>query len=103
VKKPNTSLIIYFGQNLTISIFTEIPNGLVDPFICNKTKCNKDKATKTKGNKKCNTKNLFNVGLSTEKPPHSQATKYLPIHGKAPNKLVITVAPHKDICPQGNT
>jgi len=76
---------------------------LVEPLICNKVICNNDIAAKTKGNKKCNTKNLFNVGLSTEKPPHNQLTIYLPTMGKAPNKLVITVAPHKDICPHGRT
>jgi hypothetical protein len=38
--------------------------------------------------------------LSTEKPPHNKTTKLSPITGIVPNKLVITVAPHKLICPQ---
>jgi len=43
------------------------------------------------------------VGLPTAKPPHIQFTISLPIRGIAENKLVITVAPQKDICPQGRT
>jgi len=43
------------------------------------------------------------VGLSTEKPPHSHVVIVSPITGMALNKLVITVAPQKLICPQGNT
>jgi hypothetical protein len=40
-------------------------------------------------------KKRFNVGLSTENPPHNQKTILFPILGIAPNKLEITVAPHK--------
>tara|TARA_B100000787_G_C16199283_1_gene303674 strand:+ start:8153 stop:8284 length:132 start_codon:yes stop_codon:yes gene_type:complete len=43
------------------------------------------------------------VALSTEKPPQSKVTIFVPIIGKALNKLVITVAPQKLIWPQGNT
>jgi len=86
-----------------LSILAQIPSGLVDPFECNNKICNIDIAIRTKGNKKCKTKNRFNVGLSTENPPQSQLTIYLPTIGKAPNKLVITVAPHKLICPHGKT
>jgi hypothetical protein len=78
-----------------MSIFEQTPNGLVDPFSCNKIKCDKDSAINTKGKTKCKTKNRFKVGFSTEKPPHNQPTKSFPIIGIAPNKLVITVAPHK--------
>jgi hypothetical protein len=78
-----------------LSILEQIPNEFVEPLICNKIICNVDKTNKTKGIIKCRIKNLFNVGLSTENPPQSQFTIYLPIIGKAPNKLVITVAPHK--------
>ena len=95
--------MINCGYNRTESIFAHIPKGFVEPFECNKTKWTKPNAKRTKGNKKCKTKNLFKVGLSTEKPPHNQLTMYSPTIGKAPNKLVITVAPHKLICPQGKT
>lgn len=43
------------------------------------------------------------MGLPTANPPHNQNTISSPIHGIAENKFVITVAPQKDICPQGNT
>jgi hypothetical protein len=43
------------------------------------------------------------VALFTEKPPHTNCTKSCPIQGIADNRLVITVAPHNDICPYGNT
>lgn len=56
-----------------------------------------------KGSKKCNVKNRLRVALSIENPPHNHFTRSLPKQGSADNKLVITVAPHKDICPQGNT
>ena len=39
----------------------------------------------------------------TEKPPQTQKTSFVPKTGTAEIKLVITVAPHKDICPQGRT
>jgi hypothetical protein len=58
---------------------------------------------KIKGKTKCKTKNRFKVGLSTENPPHNQRTKSFPTIGNAPKRFVITVAPHKLICPQGNT
>lgn len=60
-------------------------------------------AVKIKGSKKCSVKNRVNVGLSTENPPHNHDTKFVPIYGIAENKLVITVAPQNDICPQGST
>lgn len=48
-------------------------------------------------------KNRVRVALSTENPPHNHFTKSFPKYGIADIKLVITVAPHKDICPHGNT
>jgi len=41
--------------------------------------------------------------VSTEKPPHNHKTNFGPSTGTAENKFVITVAPHKLICPQGRT
>ena len=43
------------------------------------------------------------MALSTAKPPHSQYTISEPRKGMAENRLVITVAPQNDICPQGRT
>lgn len=57
----------------------------------------------TKGNRKWNAKNRVRVALSTEKPPQIHSTSAPPTYGTADNKLVITVAPQKDICPQGRT
>jgi predicted P-loop ATPase/GTPase len=48
-------------------------------------------------------KNRVSVALSTANPPHTHCTKIVPIYGTADSKLVITVAPQKDICPHGNT
>lgn len=48
-------------------------------------------------------KNRVNVALSTANPPHTHCTKSIPKYGTAESKLVITVAPQKDICPQGST
>jgi hypothetical protein len=55
------------------------------------------------GNVKCNEKNLLIVAELTEKPPQTNSTKDFPNQGIADNKLVITVAPHSDICPYGKT
>jgi hypothetical protein len=52
---------------------------------------------------KCSEKNRFSVGCETEKFPHSHSTRDFPIIGIAEKMLVITVAPQKDICPQGST
>ena len=41
--------------------------------------------------------------LSIAKPPYSQHTTSKPRKGMAENRLVITVAPQNDICPQGRT
>jgi len=43
------------------------------------------------------------VGLPTANPPHIHLTKSSPMYGIAEKRLVITVAPQKDICPQGRT
>lgn len=56
-----------------------------------------------KGNIKCSEKKRISVGLSTANPPHIHCTSLSPIKGTAENRLVITVAPQNDICPQGST
>lgn len=48
-------------------------------------------------------KNRVRVALSTEKPPQIHSTRSVPIYGIADSRLVITVAPQKDICPHGRT
>ena len=56
-----------------------------------------------KGSKKCNVKNRVRVAFLTENPPHNHRTISLPTTGIAEARLVITVAPQKDICPHGST
>lgn len=48
-------------------------------------------------------KNRVRVALSTEKPPQIHSTRSVPMYGIADSRLVITVAPQKDICPHGRT
>jgi len=57
----------------------------------------------TKGRRKWKVKNRVRVALSTEKPPQIHCTSEFPIYGTADSRLVITVAPQKDICPHGRT
>lgn len=56
-----------------------------------------------KGKMKWNAKNRVRVALSTENPPQIHSTRLVPMYGMAERRLVITVAPQKDICPQGRT
>lgn len=52
---------------------------------------------------KWSVKNRFNVAMPIENPPQSHFTSISPTIGIADKRLVITVAPQNDICPQGNT
>jgi len=52
---------------------------------------------------KCKEKNRFNVALLIENPPQIHVTIIWPMYGIVEIRLVITVAPQKDICPQGRT
>ena len=56
-----------------------------------------------KGRRKWNAKNRLRVALSTEKPPQIHWTRVSPTYGTAERRFVMTVAPQKDICPQGRT
>lgn len=86
-----------------MSLLEELPKGFEDPVECKKNTWSIAAAANTKGSKKWKEKNRVRVGLSTEKPPHTHNTTEWPIIGKAVIKLVITVAPQNDICPQGKT
>lgn len=79
------------------------PRGLFEPVVCSKSKCMPTKNLTINGNRKWNPKKRFKVGLSTANPPHNQVTMSPPTRGIAEKSLVITVAPQKDICPQGRT
>lgn len=80
-----------------------IPRGLFDPVSCRNVKWTSVKPAIRNGRRKWRAKNRVRVGLSTENPPHAHSTSVWPMYGMAENKLVITVAPQKDICPQGKT
>ena len=59
-------------------------------------------ATK-KGKRKWKVKNRVKVAFLTANPPQIHCTRSVPIYGTADIRLVMTVAPQKDICPQGKT
>lgn len=101
--KPNRSLYVKYGWNDTLSKFLLTPKGFLLPVWCRKRRCTPLKAATTKGIRKWREKNRVRVGFPTANPPHSQITKSPPITGMAENRFVITVAPQKDICPQGRT
>lgn len=62
-----------------------------------------DRAIMMNGIIKWRVKNRVNVALSTANPPQIHCTIDVPKYGIADKRLVITVAPQNDICPQGST
>jgi len=76
---------------------------LLDPVSCRKRRWRAAVAAMMKGRRKWKVKKRVSVGLSTEKPPQIHWTRVSPIYGTAERRLVITVAPQKDIWPQGRT
>lgn len=61
------------------------------------------KAEIINGRRKWKAKNRVKVALSTENPPQIHSTRSVPMYGIAESRLVITVAPQKDIWPHGRT
>lgn len=86
-----------------MSYSLETPSGLLEPVWCKNRRCTPDAPAMIKGIIKWKAKNRVRVALSTANPPHSQFTILGPKSGMAEKRLVITVAPQKDICPQGKT
>ena len=86
-----------------MSKFLLIPKGLFLPVWWRNSKWTILNPATTNGNRKWREKNRVKVALSTANPPHIHCTKSPPIYGIAEKRLVITVAPQKDICPHGNT
>lgn len=80
-----------------------IPRGLFEPDSWRKVRWIRVRPAIIKGRRKCRAKNRVSVGLSTEKPPQAHSTRVCPMYGIAENRLVMTVAPQKDICPHGRT
>jgi hypothetical protein len=71
--------------------------------MCRKYRCKITIIKIIKGRIKCREKNRFKVALLIAKPPQIHITSKLPIYGTVETRFVITVAPQKDICPQGRT
>lgn len=86
-----------------MSVLEINPIWLEEPIIWRKFKWIIEKIRITKGKIKCKEKNRFKVELFTEYPPQTQTVIFEPIKGIEDKILVITVAPQKDICPQGKT
>lgn len=86
-----------------MSAFAFSPMGLLEPVSWRKRRWSRVAAATMKGNRKWKAKNRVSVALSTEKPPQIHCTRVLPIYGTADTRLVMTVAPQNDICPQGRT
>lgn len=86
------------GKN-AILLLVEFLKGLLEDRKCRLKIWKRRKAQRRNGNRKWKTKNLFNVGLWIQYPPQSHSTK----DGNGDNKFVITVTPHKLICPKGKT
>jgi len=100
---PIKSLIKKYGEKVILSKFLLIPNGLLEPVKCKKNKWIKVNKIIMKGKIKWIEKNRVNVAFLIENPPQIQITIDSPKYGIADKRFVITVAPQKDICPQGNT
>lgn len=86
-----------------MSASDEIPVGLLDPVSWRNRRCTVARAAMINGRIKWKAKNRVRVALSTENPPQIHSTRFVPIYGIAERRLVMTVAPQKDICPHGKT
>lgn len=103
IKNPVISFDEKKGWNGILSEFEVNPEGFDDPVSWRKIRWRTTKIRIINGKIKWKEKNRVKVGLSTEKPPQIHSTNVIPMYGIADTKLVITVAPQKDICPQGRT
>lgn len=88
------------NANSTILKFTVLFELLV--YSCNKTKCTKINPITKSGTKKWNENIRPNVASQIVNLAQT-FSKITSLLGKTLNKLVITVAPHKDIFLQGRT
>lgn len=100
---PRISFREKYGWNGILSQFEMMPRGLFEPDSWRKVRWIRVKPAIRNGSRKCRAKNRVRVGLSTENPPQAHSTMVCPMYGMAENKLVMTVAPQKDIWPHGST
>lgn len=89
--------------NVILSIFIFVPNGYLNSVSCRNTRWIIIIAVTMRGEMKWNLKNPVRVALSTAKPPQIHWTNTFSRYGTPDTRLVITVAPQKDICPHGKT
>ena len=101
--KPVICFVEKYVWKGVLSNLDSIPVGFLDPVWWRKNRCIIDRAAMMNGNRKWKAKNRVRVALSTENPPQSHCTIDVPMYGTAEISFVITVAPQKDICPQGST
>lgn len=101
--KPRRSLYEKYGWNEILSASEFKPAGLLDPVSWMKRRWISVIAAMMNGSRKWKAKNRVRVALSTEKPPQIHWTRVFPMYGTAERRFVMTVAPQKDICPQGRT
>lgn len=100
---PKASLKVKYGWKGVLSKLLFNPKGLEEPVAWRNKRWIIENAAIKNGNKKWKVKNRVKVALLTANPPHNQSTISFPIRGIADAKFVITVAPQKDIWPQGKT
>jgi hypothetical protein len=96
-------LIVERVLNFVFSKLVRDPVGFVEPIWCKNIRCSVITIRVIMGVRKCREKNRVRVGFLTEGPPQIQVTRVLPSIGMEERVPVITVAPQKDICPQGRT
>jgi hypothetical protein len=103
VMAGRVSFIMNRGLNFILSLLGRVLDGFEDPFSWRKIKCIRTITVMIIGIRKWSEKNRVRVGWEMEGPPQIQVTRSFPIRGIAESTPVITVAPQKDICPQGKT
>jgi len=97
------SLMENMGWNEILSLFSLVEDGLDEPDLWRVNRWINIKNKIMNGRIKWNEKNRFNVGLDTEKFPHSHITIFFPTNGITDRRFVITVVPQNDIWPHGST
>lgn len=103
IKNPRRSFSVKYKWNGILFKFLLEPKGFVDPVICKKYRWIITRLLIKNGRIKWREKNRFKVALLIENPPQIHETNIFPIIGIAERRLVITVAPQKDIWPHGST
>lgn len=94
---PNISFKMKYKLKEILFTFLFVPKGFEEPEMCKNSKCINTINKIINGKIKCSEKNRLRVALLIEKPPQIHKTMFVPINGMVVIRLVITVAPQKDI------